>query len=212
MENPTLVMHSLYYAMCLLNFVAALWMAAAITRMRETDLWPFRAVITLAGLMYAIVAVSMFKYPEYAREGASTLIWWWAIGLIGLLVMLQPLKLVLPSAVRIVLERLLDVNIPPELKLVPPSVVRIATYVGAVLAFWGEYLVFTEQPNFSDLATYYGFFGANLAAAVWIMGMALSDDDMVQRKRAILMGTGVIYAGLVVAAVETMQMVLESPY
>ena len=188
MENSTLAMHTLYYAMCLLNFVAALWMATSITRMRGTDLWLFRAAIMVAGLVHVIITVAMFKYPEYAREGASTLLWWWALSVFGLLVALQPLK------------------------VIPPVVVRVATYAGAALAFWGAYLVFFEQPYFNELATYYGFFGINLAAAVWVMGMALSDEDMMQRKRVILMGTGVIYAGLVITAVKTMQMVLESPY
>ena len=187
LANPSLPISILYYATCLLNFTAALWLATSVVRMRGGDIWLFRMAITIAGMLYVIITISMLKTPEYGPH-ATTLVWWWLIALLGLMVLLQPLK------------------------LVGPGIMRSATYVGAILALWGAYMVSSEQVDFGELATYYGFYGANLSAATWIIFTSLFSQDLIRRKRLILMSTGVIYAVLVVTAVETMQMVLESPY
>lgn len=187
LANPSFPILVLYYAACLLNFAAALWMAISIVRMRGTDLWLFRLVLTVIGLAYVIITVSMFKNPEYGPH-ATSLIWWWAIALFGLLVLLQPTG------------------------MISGGIIRIGTYVGAILATWGSYMVFTEQNAFGELATYYGFFGANLAAATWMVVGSMLNEEMIQKKRIIVMGVGVIYAGLVVVGLQTMQMILESPY
>ena len=187
LANPTFATLVLYYATCLFNFAAALWMAISITRMRGVDLWPVRFVVTLAGLTHVIITVSMFKNPEYAPH-ATSLIWWWVIALFGLLVLLRPTG------------------------VIPESIIRIGSYVGAVLAYWGGYIVFTEQNAFGELATYYGFFGANLTAAIWMVIGSMINRDLLQQKRVVIMGTGAIYAGLVIVGLYTMQMILESPY
>ena len=187
LANPSFPILVLYYAACLLNFAAALWMAASSVRMRETDLWLFRLILTTAGLAHVIITVSMFKNPEYAPH-ATSLVWWWLIALFGLLVLLQPTG------------------------VISGSIIRIGTYVGAVLAAWGAYMVFTEQAAFDELATYYGFFGANLAAATWMVVGSILNKEMIRQKRMIIMGTGTIYAVLVVTGLQTMQMILETPY
>lgn len=156
-------------------------------RMRGTDLWIFRLVITIVGFAYTIVAVSMFKNPEYAPH-ATNLIWWWVLAVYGLLVLLQPTG------------------------LISGSIIRIGTYIGAALAVWGTYIVFTEQAAFDELATYYGFFGANLAAAIWMLIGPIMNEEMIRQKRVIIMSTGAIYAVLVVTGLQTMQMILETPY
>ena len=187
LANPSFPVLVLYYAACALNFAAALWMAASSVRMRETDPWLFRLILTTAGLAYVIITVSMFKNPEYAPH-ATNLIWWWVLALFGLLVLLQPTG------------------------MISGSIIRIGTYIGAALAIWGTYIVFTEQAAFDELATYYGFFGANLAAAIWMVVGTIFSEDMILQKRVIIMGTGTIYAVLTVVGLQTMQMILETPY
>ncbi len=187
LANPTISALALYYAASLLNFLAALWMATAIVHMRESDYWPFRMLVMLAGLVHAIIAVSMFKNPDYAPH-ASSLVWWWAIALLGVLALINTFR------------------------KIPPLAMRILSYLSAVLAFWGAYMVFEEQAAFNELATYYGFFAANMAAAIWLITNAILNDDLLPQKRLISLGTGTVYAILIVTAVATMQMVLESPY
>ncbi len=187
LATPSLVHSVIYYASCLLNFAAALWIAIAFVRMRETDPWIFRLLISIAGLTYVMIAVSMFKNPEYAPH-ATNLFWWWILAVFGLLVLLQPTG------------------------RVSGTVIRVGTYIGAVVAVWGSFIVAGEQAAFDELATYYGFFGANLAAAVWMLVDSIMNEDLLRQKRLILMGTGAIYAILVVTGLQTMQMVLESPY
>ena len=187
LAEPNLPVYILYYASTLLNFIGALWIASAMMRMRETDPWILRLILTIVGMAYVITTVSMFKNPEYAPH-ATSLIWWWFIAILGLLVLLQLTG------------------------KIPSMVIRIGTYIGAALAVWGAYIVFTEQPVFNELATYYGFFGANLAAATWMLVGPMMDQDMLKQKRMIIMGTGGVYAVLVVTGLQTMQMVLESPY
>ena len=136
LANPSFPILVLYYAACVLNFAAGLWMAASFVRMRGVDLWLFRLILTIAGLAYVIITVSMFKNPEYAPH-ATNLIWWWVLALFGLLVLLQPTG------------------------MIPGGIIRVGTYIAAVLAVWGTHIVFTEQAAFDELATYYGFFGAN---------------------------------------------------
>lgn len=187
LATPSLVHSVIYYTSCLLNFVAALWMGISMVRMRGTDILIFRLAITIAGFSYAIVAISMFKNPEYAPH-ASNLIWWWAISILGLLVLLQPTG------------------------MISGTIIRLGTYIGAALAIWGAYIVFTEQAAFDELATYYGFFGANLAAATWMLIGPMMNEDMLRQKRIIIMSTGAIYAVLVVTGLQTMQMILETPY
>ena len=187
LANPSFPILVLYYAACLLNFVAAIWMAVSIVRMRGTDPWLARLALTVIGMAYVIITVSMFKTPEYAPH-ATSLIWWWAIAFFGLLVLLQPTG------------------------MISASIIRAGTYFGAILAAWGAYMVFTEQAAFEELATYYGFFGANLAAATWMLVNPIFNEDMIQKKRMVIMGTGAVYATLVVIGLQTMQMILESPY
>ena len=187
LANPTFPILAFYYAACLLNFAAALWMSISMVRMRGTDPWILRLAITIAGFAYVIVAVSMFKNPEYAPH-ATNLIWWWVIAAYGLLVLLQPTG------------------------LISESIIRIGTYIGAALAIWGTSIVFPEQAAFDELATYYGFFGANLAAATWMITGPMFNKEMILQKRVIIMGTGAIYAVLTVTGLQTMQMVLETPY
>ncbi|MCY4610618.1 MAG: hypothetical protein OXC38_02780 [Gammaproteobacteria bacterium] len=187
LANPTFPILAFYYVACLLNFAAALWMAISMVRMRGTDLWIFRLAITFIGFGYAIVAVSMFKNPEYAPH-ASNLIWWWVIAAYGLLVVLQPTG------------------------KISGTLIRIGTYIAAALAVWGTSIVFAEQDAFDELATYYGFFGANLGAAAWMIIGTMLSEDMMRQKRIIIVGVGVIYAALVVAGLQTMQMVQISPY
>lgn len=187
LANPSFPILALYYAACLLNFAAALWMATSFVRMRETDPWLFRLILTTAGLAYVIITVSMFKNPEYAPH-ATSLIWWWALAAFGLLVLLQPTG------------------------WIAGGLIRAGTYVGAALAIWGTYIVFTEQAAFDELATYYGFFGANLAAAVWMIISTMFNKDMLLQKRATLVGVGMVYAALTVTGLQTMQMILETPY
>ena len=187
LANPTFPVLALYYVACVLNFAAALWMAISMVRMRGTDLWIFRLAITLIGFAYAIVAVSMFKNPEYAPH-ASNLIWWWVIAAYGLLVLLQPTG------------------------VISGNIIRIGAYIAAALAVWGTSIVFSEQAAFDELATYYGFFGANLGAAIWMVIGPMLNADMIRQKRIIIMGTGVIYAAVTVTGLQTMQMVLETPY
>ena len=187
LANPTFPILALYYVACLLNFAAALWMAISMVRMRGTDPWIFRLAIMFIGFAYAMVAVSMFKNPEYAPH-ASNLIWWWVIAAYGLLVLLQPTG------------------------MISGTLIRIGTYIGAALAVWGTSIVFAEQAAFDELATYYGFFGANLGAAIWMIAGAVLSEDMLRKKRIIIMGVGTIYAALVITGLQTMQMVLETPY
>lgn len=187
LANPSVPVLVLYYAACALNFAAALWMASSSMRMRATDPWLFRLVLTTAGLAYVIITVSMFKNPEYAPH-ATNLIWWWVLALFGLLVVLQPTG------------------------MVSGGLLRIGTYIGAALAIWGTYIVFTEQAAFDELATYYGFFGANLIAAVWMIAGPMFNKEMLLQKRVIILGTGTIYAVLTITGLQTMQMVLETPY
>ena len=40
----------------------------------------------------------------------------------------------------------------------------------------------------------------------------MMSEDMLRQKRIIIMGTGAIYAVLVVTGLQTMQMILETPY
>ena len=187
LANPTFPILVLYYAACALNFAAALWMAASFARMRGTDLWLFRLILTIAGLAYVIITVSMFKNPEYAPH-ASNLIWWWVLALFGLLVVLQPTG------------------------LISGGLIRVGTYIGAAVAIWGTSIVFPEQAAFDELATYYGFFGANLTAAIWMIAGPLFNKEMMLQKRVVIVGTGTIYAVLTVTGLQTMQMVLETPY
>ena len=177
----------LYYAACLFNFTAAFWMAAYLVRMRGSDLWLSRFLVMMAGLFHAMITVSMFKNPDYATY-ATSLVWWWAIALLGVLTILH------------------------QIGRVGMGLMRVATYVGAVLAYWGTYMVFQEQTAFGDLATYYGFFAANLAAAVWMILSSFTNQDLTTKKRVVIMGAGVTYAALIITAVSTMQMILESPY
>lgn len=187
LANPSFPILVLYYAACALNFAAALWIAASSVRMRGTDPWLFRLILTIAGLAYVIITISMFKNPEYAPH-ATNLIWWWVLALFGLMVVLQPTG------------------------VISGSIIRIGTYIGAALAIWGTQMVFTEQAAFDELATYYGFFGANLAAATWMVVGPMFNADMIPQKRVIIMGTGTIYAVLTVTGLQTMQMILETPY
>ncbi len=187
LTDPSLASLALYYGACFLNFVGALWMAISVVRMRETDPWIFRMPLTVVGMAHALITVSMFKNPEYAPH-ATSLIWWWAIAMFGLLVLLGAAGKISGGAL------------------------RASTYVAAVLAVWGAQMVFTEQPSFGELATYYGFFAANLSAATWMIVSPLLSADMRSQKRAVIMGTGAVYATLAVIGLQTMQMILESPY
>lgn len=187
LANPTMSALALYYAVSLFNFLAALWMASAVMHMRDSDYWPFRMLVTLAGMVYAIITVSMFKNPEYAPH-ASHLAWWWATSLLGVLALVNTVR------------------------RIPALVMRVLSYLSVALVAWGASMVFQEQAAFSELATYYGFFAANLAAAIWLITNAIFNADLLPRKRLISLGTGTIYAVLTVTGVATMQMVLESPY
>jgi len=187
LATPSLIHSVIYYASCLLNFVAALWIASSFVRMRETDIWILRLAMSISGLTYVMIAISMFKNPEYAPH-ATNLIWWWIISVFGLLVLLQPTG------------------------MISATIIRVGTYIGAAVAVWGSYIVASEQAAFGELATYYGFFGANLAAATWMLIGPMMNEDMLRQKRIIIMGTGAIYAVLVVTGLQTMQMILETPY
>ncbi len=187
LDDPSLAALVLYYGAFALNFIFALWMATAATRMRETDYWLPRMVVTVAGLAYAIISISMLKNPEFAPH-ASSLVWWWLTALAGILVVVH--------------------NFKPQ----PINVVRLITYVGAIVSIWGTTVVFNEQAAFGELGTYYGFFAANLAAAVWLILNAMMSSDEQMKRRLISLGTGVVYVGLVITAVVSMQMILESPY
>ena len=194
LANPSLTTTVLYCAACLLNFLAALWMATYRGRFHGKDPWVFRTAIMLIGLFYVIITVSMFKvlnlapHPGFHYE-ASHLGWWWALAVLGLMVL---------------------VNLTGR---IPETIMRAATYVGAVMALWGTYVVFTEQDHFGSVATYYGFFGANLAAAVWVIAYALFDPELVRRrKRAIILAAGTGYAAVTLSAVYTMLMIAVSAY
>ena len=187
LADPSTLTAAFYYATCLLNFIAALWLSTSIVRMREIDPWLLRFAVTLVGMVHAIITISMFKNPEYAHQ-ATSLVWWWMLTILGLLVILEMAGLKLGS------------------------VLRAGGYVGTGLAAWGAYMVFTEQNAFNELATYYGFFGANLAAASWMILDSVRNPDLIQKKRLINFGVGAIYAAAVVTGLQTMQMILESPY
>ena len=188
LTQPTFAASVLYYGACLFNFLAALWMVVFFQRHREQDPWLLRFPVLLIGLFYIIVTVSMFKRIEFAPH-ASHLAWWWAVGAAGIV-----------TTAALVTER------------IEAGVVRVATYAAAAFAAWGSYVVFTEQAAFGEVATYYGFFGANLAAAIWMMINAVMNPDLMRNKRLIFFGTGAVYSTLVLTAVFTMKMVLESPY
>jgi len=203
--------YAIYVGACLLNFLAAVWMASAIVHMRETDFWLLRAAITVVGLAYAIVTVSLFTPPQYppppsvTDPGFSSLMfksvfavhaqpvhifWIWVTPILGVLALFKYLGV----------------------DLVSNGIMRLATYLTALLAIWGVYITFTEQNAFAELATYYGFYAANLGAATWMIGNSLMITGKMLSKRLVYLGVSVIYAFLVVAAVMTMQMILESPY
>ena len=57
------------------------------------------------------------------------------------------------------------------------AVVRAATYAGALFALWPPTWRLAEQAVFGEVAAYYGFFGASLAAATWMMINAATDAD-----------------------------------
>ena len=195
-ENPTLVLQILYYVSCVLNFGAALWMAYYFTQQRGSEPWLVRMPVLLAGLFYTMVAVFMFKHPEFASM-ASQVYWWWAVALVGLLALLH--------------------NVKPDMVTFP--VMRVATYLGAIIAVWGTVIVFTEssklydgQASFGGLATNFGFFAANIAAAVWVVTIALRNKAQMLARRILHIGIGSAYGAVVLSAVLTMQMVAESPY
>ena len=188
LAQPTFAASVLYYGACLFNFLAALWMVMFFKRHRERDPWLLRFPTALIGLFYVIVTVSMFKRIEFAPH-ASHLAWWWAVAAAGVV-----------TTAALLTDRISE------------GVVRAVTYAGALFAAWGSYVVFTEQAVFGEVATYYGFFGANLAAATFIMVNAATNDDMMRNKRVIFFGVGAVYSVLVLTAVFTMKMVLESPY
>ena len=127
LATPSLVHSVLYYASCLLNFVAALWIASSFVRMRETDLWILRLAMSISGLTYVMIAISMFKNPEYAPH-ATNLFWWWILAVFGLLVLLQPTG------------------------VISATLIRIGTYIGAAVAVWGSFIVAGEQAAFGELA------------------------------------------------------------
>jgi len=188
LAQPTFAAAVLYYGACLFNFLAALWMVVFFQRHRGRDPWALRFPVLLVGLFYIIVTVSMFKRIEFAPH-ASHLAWWWAVAAAGVL-----------TTAALLTDR------------ISTGVVRAATYAGALFALWGSYVVFTEQAVFGEVATYYGFFGANLAAATWVMINAATNADQRRNKRLLLFGAGAVYSVLVLTAVFTMKMVLESPY
>lgn len=188
LAQPTFAASVLYYGACLFNFLAALWMVVFFQRHRGVDPWVLRFPVLLIGLFYIIVTVSMFKRIEFAPH-ASHLSWWWAVAAAGVV-----------TTAALVTDR------------ISAAAVRVATYAGALFAAWGSYVVFTEQAVFDDVATYYGFFGANLAAATWVMINAATNPDLMRKKRIIYLGAGAVYSVLVLTAVFTMKMVLESPY
>ena len=188
LAQPTFAASVLYYGACLFNFLAALWMVVFFQRHRGVDPWVLRFPVLLIGLFYIIVTVSMFKRIEFAPH-ASHLSWWWAVAAAGVV-----------TTAALITDR------------ISAGAVRVATYAGALFAAWGSYVVFTEQAVFGEVATYYGFFGANLAAATWVMINAATNPDLMRNKRIIYLGAGAVYSVLVLTAVFTMKMVLESPY
>ncbi len=202
--------YSIYLAACLLNFMAALWLASASVHMRESDWWLMRTSITVIGLAYAIITVSLFAPPQYpppesvVDPGFSSLIfksifasdattihvfWMWVAPILGVMMLLKFAGMAIPD-----------------------TVMRLVTYITAIIAAWGTYIVFMEQNAFGELATYFGFYAANLAAATWMIGNSLKTTDRPPMKRLGYLGVSVIYFGLVVTAAGTMQMILESPY
>ena len=213
LQIVSLLEYSIYLAACLLNFMAALWMASATSHMRESDFWLARTSITVIGLIYAIITLSLFAPPQYpppesvtdpgfaslifksifaSEAGTVHVFWVWVTPILGMMMMLKFAGIAIPN-----------------------GIMRIATYITAFIAAWGSYIVFMEQNAFGELATYFGFFAANLAAATWMIGnslQALQSAGKASIKRVGYIGVSFVYFGLVVAAAGTMQMILESPY
>lgn len=196
MDNilPAHFPYALFYITCVLNFGAALWMAYYFTLHRQTDIWLVRTTVLFAGLFHAMVVTFVFKHPEFLLH-VPRLNWWWLTGVVGLFAIVHSLR---PA-------------------VIPFPVMRIATYLGAFAAIGGTVYVFNfsgpvynGQSSFGALATNFGFFAANIAAAVWVV--SLSVKASMPSKRALYAVLGLAYGAVVINALWTMQMVGETSY